>query len=454
MIRYESAESSSPIVTRAVAAGLRGEYTQNYQLPAWQKMVLLGLGNLPQGLARFVISRFQSLSGLPPKMLDSFSISQLVGERLSDYAQLTGKYPAITLGAALGGASASLALSLGAPFLPQTFVTTLKGGSPNGDARVYLECSRQAALRIADQNPGLLTIQHYDPVHDGWLTRWVNHLRFKLLELPAAYTEFIRARLDPGGALVFLDSGARWLRYRLGPRSLFQVGGWGGIPAREFLVGSPRLSEYARRTGLRYARWALEEYPLEEGPESEWGSESILADALENFCAREGYRLIRIQLDDPNEFSQLALAAARLCIEKEGRAPRGAVVEMFSQFDSTAVRRGGLLPLWLIFNTLDSLEYLKAMLARLPSQGVVFFSPLATFSITPDLVPWQDWQKALAGYDWINIGARASHYPSDPAAIVRWPAKLRHWVEEDPHPVKAILDASELANLAARIKNL
>jgi hypothetical protein len=454
MIRYESEESSSPIVTRAVAAGLRGEYIQNYQLPAWQKMLLLGLGNLPQGMARFVISRFQSLSGLPPRVLDSFSVDQLVSERLKDYAHLTGKYPAITLGAALGGASTSLALSLGSPFLPQTFVTTLKGGSPNGDARIYLERSREAALRIADQNPRLLTIQHYDPVHDGWLTRWVNHLRFKLLELPAAYVEFIRARLEPGGALVFLEGGAKWLHYRLGARSLFQVGGWGGIPAREFLEGSPRLSEYARRTGLRYASWALDEYPLEEGPESEWGSESELAETLERFCAREGYRFVRIRLDHPNDFSHLAFAAARLCIEKEGRTPLGVVVEMFSQFDSTAARRGELLPLWLVFNTVDSLEYLKAMLARFPSQAVVFFSPLATFSITPDLVPWRDWQAALAGFDWINIGTRASHYPSDAAAIVRWPEKLRQWVERNPHPVKVILDADELASLAARIKKL
>ncbi len=48
-VPIESPESSSPIVTRAVAAGLRSEYCDNYEFPAWQKTVLTGMGALPQG---------------------------------------------------------------------------------------------------------------------------------------------------------------------------------------------------------------------------------------------------------------------------------------------------------------------------------------------------------------------------------------------------------------------
>ena len=60
MNSIESNESSSPIVTRAVAAGLRGDFCDNYEFPGWQKVLLTGLGALPQGVARFAISRFQS----------------------------------------------------------------------------------------------------------------------------------------------------------------------------------------------------------------------------------------------------------------------------------------------------------------------------------------------------------------------------------------------------------
>ena len=42
MTSIESTESSSPIVTRAVAAGLRGEFCDNYEFPGWQKAVLTG----------------------------------------------------------------------------------------------------------------------------------------------------------------------------------------------------------------------------------------------------------------------------------------------------------------------------------------------------------------------------------------------------------------------------
>jgi hypothetical protein len=384
-------------------------------------------------------------------VLDDFQMDDLVRARLADYDGLPGPFPAIITGAALGGATAYLCLALGGPFLPQAFVITLKGGSLTGDVNKYLHRSLSAALRIAAENPGLMTIQHFDPIHDGWLTRFVNHLRFKLLDLPLAYAEFIRTKLTPGGAVVFLDGGASWLRYRLGPRSVFQVGGWGGISAEEFLEGSERIADYAKRNGLKSSNWRLAGFPLEKGPESEWGCEPGLAEALEAFCKREGFRFVRIPLPHPNDFSRLAFSTARRLLEKEGRQPAGVVIEMFSQFDASAARQAGLLPLWLIFNTLDSLEYLKEMRPQFPASRPVFFTPLATFSVTPDLVPWQDWESALEGLEWVNIGTRRSHYPADARALVKWAEPLRNWVAENQHPITGLLTGEELAQLSKMI---
>ncbi len=292
-----------------------------------------------------------------------------------------------------------------------------------------------------------MTIQHYDPIHDGWMTRFVNHLRFKLIDLPRAYVEFIKARLKPGGAVVFLEGGASWLRYRVGPHSVFQVGGWGGISAEEFLDGSDRIRGYAQRAGLKITDWRLEGYPLERGPESEWGSEPGLADALEAFCKREGYQFVRIFLPHPNDFSRLAFSSALKLLELEGRKPSGVLVEMFSQFDANASIQAGLLPLWLIFNTKDSLEYLKEMMPQFPVGKPVFFSPLATFSLTPDMVSWQDWENALADIKWTNIGTRSDHYPSDARALVKWADPLRRWVKGNQHPILKRLDADALQKL-------
>jgi hypothetical protein len=447
----ESNESSSPIVTRSVAAGLQGIFCDNYEFPGWQKSLLTLLGGLPQKAASFAISHFEALNGLDPDVLMDFSLDALIHQRLNDYLHLDGHFPSISIGAALGGATAYLSLALGGPFLPEAFVTTLKGGAKTGDVKEYLNRSLRMAMRIADENPGLMTIQHYDPIHDGWMTRFVNHLRFKLLELPPAYEDFIRKRLTPGGSLVYLQGGASWLRYRLGPRSVFQVGGWGGISAKEFLENSDRIQRYARKAGITFTDWRLPDYPLEQGPESEWGSEPGLEETLQAFCERYGFRFVPIRLPHPNDFSRLAFAAAHLLLKKEGRPPAGVLVEMFSQFDATAAMQAGLLPLWLVYNTQDSLQFLKDMRPHFPADRPVFFSPLATFSYTPDMAPWADWENALKESQWINIGTRPSHYPADARTLVRWAEPLRKWVLLNLHPIKSSLEAKELESLASEI---
>jgi hypothetical protein len=411
-------------------------------------MALRLLGRFPQGAARTVISRFETLTGLDPAALKSFNINSLAEERLNDYSGLSGPFPAILVGAALGGASAHLALALGGPFLPQAFVTTLRGGARNGDVQDYYRLSAGLPLEIAGRDLSVFTIQHYDPIHDEWMTRFVNHLRFKLLELPRAYADYIHQHLEPGGAVCYLDSQAQWLRYRLGPRSVFQVGGWGGISAREFLEGSERIQKYCERVGLDHHDWRLSGFPLEQGPESEWGCEAGLDTALEKFCLGEGYRFVRISLPEPHAYSRLAYMAIARLLQAEGQQPAGVLVEMFSQFDATAVRLSGLLPLWLVFNTFDSLAFLKFMRPQFPEGRPVFFSPLATFTQTPDLTPWQEWENALEGLDWRNIGTRPSHYPADALALTEWAEPLRLWVSQHRQPIQAHMRAEELLELA------
>ena len=445
---HESTESSSPIVTRAVAAGLQGKFTDNYQFPAWQRTMLNILGAFPQSVARFAISRFQSSAGLPPDCLQDFSLNELIKARLDDYSELEGRRPAILVGAALGGATTYLSLALGSLFLPQTFVITMKNGSYDGDVEEYLNRSLEAAKRIAEDDHRLMTIQHYDPIHDGWLTRYVNHLRFKLVDLPEQYADFIRTHVEPGGTVIYLEGGATWLRYRVGERSVFQIGGWGDISAEEFLEASPRIKTYAESAGLMFYDWRLTQYPLERGPESEWGTEPGLAEALEEFCKAEGFRFERIPLTHPNDFSRLAYSAASHLLNKEGREPAGVSVECFSQFDSTSARFGGLLPLWLIFNTKDSARYLKEMAKKFPGDGPIFFSALSTFSLTPDIASWDEWMDAIGGRQFINNGTRKSHYPADARALVKWQDPLREWVLKHKQPITANLTPEELVQLA------
>lgn len=451
--RLESLESSSPIVTRSVAAGLRAEYCNPYLFSPIQQLGLKILGQFPQAVARFAVSRFETLTGLDPKLIEGLSIEKLALERIGDYAHVKGQFPVAVLGAALGGASAHLSLALGGPFLPQAFVTTLKGGSPDGDTRVYFERSQELAQQITRDNPNVMTIQHFDPIHDEWMTRYVNHLRFKILDLPQVYADFLRSHLQPGGTICYLDSQAQWLRYRVGERSVFQVVGWGDISPQEFLDGSERIHKYCLANGWANSGWRLEGSSLESGPESEWGCEPGLGEALENFCQREGFQFVRITLPEPHDYSRLAYLSYAKLLEMEGRRPAGIFIEMFSQFDAFAPLQAGLLPLWLVFNTWDSLEFLKSMREYFPEELPVFFSPLSTFTNTPDLVPWQEWESALQGFDWRNVGARPSHYPADALALTNWADPLREWVGLHTNPIRARLDPQTLLEIAEPLKN-
>ena len=145
-------------------------------------------------------------------------------------------FHAVVIGVGMGGATTHLSLALQAPFLPQAFVMTLKNGSIDGNVQRYFNLSKDLARRITDHNPDLMSIQHYDPIHDGWLVRSVNHLRLKLIDLPEAYKQFIRSKVVPGGEVVYLEGNASWLRYQIAEKNVFQVGGWGDISPGGVLI--------------------------------------------------------------------------------------------------------------------------------------------------------------------------------------------------------------------------
>jgi hypothetical protein len=444
----ESRESSSPILTRAINAALNSEYSDNYHFSLIDKYLLKAIGYFPQTFAQWLIPRVQSPHALDESIFENLKMDDLISERLSDYKNLQGKSPAICVGVGMGGATGHLAVSLNAPFLPQAFVLTLKKGSYDGDIQIYYDRSRQIAKKITDRHPEVVSIQHFDPIHDGWLTRSVNHLRLKLVDLPDAYKQFIKHNLVSGGEIVYLEGKVKWLQYHIGERNYFQVGGWGGLTDIEYIESSSRVQEFKKINKLSEKEWQIPGFELIQGYESEWGSQPGLDIALELFCKKEGFRFTRISFLNPHNFSKLAFEAQKLLYHKNNIIQSGVLVEMFSQYDLTAVIKAGLLPLWLIFNTSDSLDFLKTMIAEFPVEKPVFFSPLSTFSFTPDIVPFKEWDNALVKKEWINIGSRKSHYPSDTTALVNWSDPLRKWAEHKNFKINHWLTGDDLMELA------
>ena len=447
----ESRESSSPIITRAVSAALNGMVTQAYEFDTLTRTALKIVGYFPQSLAQWLIPRAPNANALDGEQVRSLKIDDLIKVRLKDYQDNQGPFPAITMGVGMGGTTAHLAANLGGPFLPQAFVMTLKHGSMDGNVRKYFDLSADIAREVTSKNPDIMSIQHYDPVHDGWLVRRVNHLRLKLIDLPDTYREYIRKILVKGGEIVYLEGLANWKQYKVGERNVFQVGGWGDISDQEFLEGSQRIEKYCRQEGITNTDWKLAGFPLIEGYESEWGSEPGLGEAVEAFCKSEGYRFTKISFKDPNQFNILNYLSSQELLGMEGKDASGVLVETFSQYDVSAVRNSGLLPLWLIFNTTDSVRFLRAMTSRFPKGKPVFFSPLSTFSLTPDMAAWEDWEKALAGSNWVNVGTRKSHYPADAWTLIEWQKSLQKWCEQHHDPLNTNLTGDILKRIAKQI---
>lgn len=452
-ILLESHESSSPIITRAVANGLLGAKSEIYQFSSIEKSLLRIMGYLPSSVAEWIIPRANSGNSLSIEDVENLKTSELVNGRLKDYCKNNGKHPTITVGIGMGGTTAHLALALGGPFLPQAFVLTLKNGTMNGNVNAYNKLSLLTAKKITQNNPDLMSIQHYDPVHDGWLVKRVNHLRLKLIDLPEEYKRFIREKLAPGGDVVYLEGRAQWKRFRTGEHNVFQVGGWGDISDETYIFGNDKLNDFARREKLDFSHWMLEGYPMEEGPESEWGSEEGLGEALQFFCEKEGFNFIKISYQDPNNFSKLAFLVKKKILDNAHLEPAGVIIEMFSQFDTSIVDHSRLLPLWLIFNTLDSKRFLERMTQYFPNGKPIFFSALATFSKTPDLVPFNEWEKALNCFEMINIGARKDHYPADTLALIDWKNPLDKWAFETKNNFENRISGDELIIIANCIED-
>jgi hypothetical protein len=449
---FESAESASPVLTRLIAGVLSSQPETVFNFSEFEKIGLALLNRLPVSVARAVVRLQFRWTALPPHEAEKLQVEQLIAERLADYDGVDGQFDAILVGSAMGGATAHLAAVLGVPFLPQPFILGLRGGSPEDEVPPHLALTSRVAEQILERNPEVMAIGHFDPIHDGWLTRVVSHLRLKLIDLPRGYREFLQNKLKPGGTIVYLDCDARWLHYKLGSRQVYQIGGWGGIPPKEFIEGSERIDRALAESGSKHrGGWGISDQEPVEGPESEWGSEPGLDQALAVFARDQGYGFERITFDDPQGFSRLAFIAHEELYRRQGREAEGVVVETFTQYDPQLALSSGLLPLWLIFNTTDSREFLETQSQFFPRGKPVYFSGLVTLSRTPDMVPWEGWAQALEGFSWTSIGARPSRYPEDLISLWRWSERLRDLAPPSESAKPSTLPLSALLDLLPQV---
>ncbi len=433
----EAPESSSAATLRAVVAALKDAWHVPQQGTTTEKRLAQLASRLPEPLVKKLIAREVQQRALDANLARYVKTEGLARQTVAHYEHIEGKigYPAILIGAPNGGV-AYLAALLGAPFLPAYFLLSFAHRSHPDDVSAYERRGSELIAPILSQNPDLLAVNHYDPVHDRFLVEEVNHIRLKLLTLPTAYQSFIQRHLAPGGVIFYVDNEFSWRQYRISDRHWFQVGGLGGFTDEEFLQGSPVLDEWlAQQKSNHRGGWRLPHLDdqLQETRESEWGSLPPFRESVKEFAEAHEYEFRALHGYHPEDFSALAYTAYLWESRLHDRMINGLLVECFSQINPTAALRADLLPLWLPFNTQDSLEFFTRMTPMIPKNLPVVISLLANFTKTPDLplaLAWERIASRIGPVHW--IGVHPERYPMDLASIFDYATDLQKWVQEHP----------------------
>jgi len=406
-ILVEGFDSGTRVV-REIAEALTGQGKSILECyPPGSRLFLWLLSLLSENLRIAGIEWGMSVSvGQKPEELEGFDVSSLPEWCASQYPKVDHGYQAIMVGSPNGGIS-HLAALLRAPFLTTSFGLTFRHPPIKPDElEPYYESGKRLAEVLLSNNAGerIEIINHYDPLHDRSLVRYVNFLRIKLLELPGAYQEFILGNLAPQGKIILINCCYRWPQYVVAERSFLQVGGLGGISPQEYL-----------------ARWPLN-LPLEERRESEWGCPGEFATAVKDFAEDHGIEVIEIDFDHPQEYGLLAYRAYLAC---EGVRGEEILFDCFNHQNPRTNIQTGIPGLWLPFNTEDCLAFARGFLEGKKFERI-YLTLLPSFARSPDTATLESWRELLSHHGKLELlGINPRTFPADTLAPFRFAGQMR-----------------------------
>lgn len=434
---------SSAVTMRSVAAALRGEFVDVWNIATLQQQALKVVSLAGKKTIIAAIERTLANSSADPSLAQRITTGALASWAISLYHDISGPFDVLIIGVP-GGGVAHLATALGAPFLSQTFVSFYKDRQPADDVQTYLAHGAQFADAALQRNRDLAIINHYDPLHHRLWMKHANLIRYKLLNLPEAYKAFIHQKLRPGGTIIFTDCRYPWPMYFVGERHWLQIGGLGAVRPSDFVAGQhPEIAALQQAAGRKpVGNWGLDERTAFEMPESEWGALPPLHQRVAEFARENAYEFVALESPRPEHFSYLAFRVWRKVLRQANIEPQGVFLETTTQVAPAATRAAALLPVWLPGNSIDSLDFLKRVQRdfRLNldlRDKPVFWMPMPDFDEPFDMVSWDAWGAALKGLDMRPLGMRPQLYPMDPVALYAVRQELQNWTMAHSQPVTA-----------------
>lgn len=417
-------------VVREVAEALTGQGKSILECyPPGSKLFLWLLSLLPENLRIVGIEWGMSLSvGDKPEELSGFDVRSLSEWCASQYPNTDHGYKAIIVGSPNGGI-AHLAALLRAPFLTTSFGLAFRHPPINPDElEAYYESGSKVAATILSNNPDerIEVVNHYDPLHDRSLVKYISCIRIKLLELPTAYQEFILKNLAPNGKIILIDCSYPWPQYVVGEHSFLQIGGLGGISPQEYLERFPL------------------DLPLEERRESEWGAPPEFAVSVRDFADRHGIEVIEIGFDHPQEYGLLAYRAYLACA---GVRDEEILFDCFNHQNPRTNIQTGIPALWLPFNTEDSLTFAQEFLNGMQFKRI-YLTLLPSFARSPDNTTLESWRELLSHHGELEfVGINPRSFPADTLGPFRFAAQMGKLRERYKLPRALELDLATLERL-------
>lgn len=424
--RFVAKIDSSSTMLLAAAHFLRGRDLSGLGfVPASQ--LLARLVNVPpKALRQYVYIRGGRQEAVPPAWLRDLRAEALSAWVVGHYPPRR-TYPAVMIGSS-NGALIHLCAALRIPWLPQTLLVPVRRRShlDPDDLKTDMNAFREPARQCLARNPELQIMQMHDPIQDRLMIQQMGYFRVKRLRLGEAYERFLTRSLPPGGTLIVADCTSAWPMTQVGARHFFQVGGYGGLEAAEYLSGSRRVARYLKAQAASRTAWDCPPADLVQ-PEAEWGFEPSLLDDLRSLAARRGWRVRRLVFRDPADVSPLIADCYRAWYAERGVPPTRLFAESFLLLDPWWCLRTGSIPFWMVFNTGRSADSLRRYLRRRGPFEELYLTLFANSVPGIDQTKIQEWQRLVrrARSRGAFIGVDEVSYPYDLGVYFKFHVELR-----------------------------
>jgi hypothetical protein len=319
------------------------------QLPPWIGNVI---GSLPENLRQQIYRWSGWLEALPADKVHNLKTEDIAQWIVMKYPPQ--KYPAMMFGSS-NGAMVHLGAAIQAPWLPQTFLIAIRRDLHPDEIKKDIAWGKNVIRPILKNNPKLFAHQMHDPLQDRLMIEKMGYFRIKFISWEEQYQQFVKNHLQHQAPLISIECRYLWPAYRVQERHYFQLGGFGGLDAYEYLEGGKRVDDFLRYVESPVSRW--ESYtPTEKLPEAEWGFLEDVFIEVKTFAQKNEIPLYRLIFDHPEHLSPFVADLYQWWYQKRGIRANKILLESFGLLEPYWTIHSHAIPLWLAFNTLGSAD--------------------------------------------------------------------------------------------------